>query len=85
MSDGRRYDTGDTFKLPSGREYEVTGVTYRESDGKRDAFAYTIRDKEELDVEREEQARLEKEQRDAIAASEKAQAEAEAEREKADQ
>lgn len=52
MSDARRYDTGDTLKAASGREFEITGVSYQETDGKRHGFSYTIRDKEEMEAER---------------------------------
>lgn len=69
MSDGRRYDSGDTFKLASGREFEVTGVSYQETDGKRHGFSYTIRDKEEIEAER---AAEEKRQAEAKAAAEEA-------------
>ena len=77
MSDGRRYDSGDTIKLPSGREFEVTGVAYQETDGKRHSFSYTIRDKEEVEAERAAAKKKEAELAEAAAAAEKAQKEAE--------
>lgn len=77
MSDGRRYDTGDTIKLPSGREFEVTGVGYQETDGKRHSFSYTIRDKEELAAEKAELEKREAELRKATEEAATAQAKAE--------
>lgn len=72
MSDGRRYDNGDTIKLASGREFEVTAVSYQETDGKRHGFSYTLRDKEELDEEKAaEEKRLAEEQAAADAAAER--------------
>lgn len=62
--DGREYDSGDTL-VAGGVTYEVTGVQYKEDEtGKKSAFTYHIRNKDELDAEIAEQR-----QRDIDAAS----------------
>lgn len=61
MSDGRRLDVGNVLETPNG-ELEVVSVSSQETeDGVKHTFGYTLRHKDELDLERAEQKRRDEE------------------------